>query len=218
MTHTAPDGSPVGVYLAIPAGDEPAIIHDAIAGDADVLELGCGVGRLTRVLLAYGHEVVGVDNDPLMLQHVTGAETVCMDLYQLDLERRFGGVVVASHLVNRRGEADRIRLMEVCARHVSDDGVVLIERYPPAWAEEPDDGSGNAGLVHTSVTIRDRSPDGFWATAEYRLGERTWRHDFSFEHVDDTMMADTAAQAGLVLTGWVNDTRTWARLRPMTAS
>ncbi|WP_129668985.1 class I SAM-dependent methyltransferase [Phytoactinopolyspora endophytica] len=211
--HTAPDGSPVGVYLAIPAGDEPSIIHDAIAADADILELGCGVGRLTRVLLAYGHDVVGVDNDPVMLEHVTGAEAVCADLYDLDLgRRRFGAVVVASHLVNRRGEAERVRLLEACARHVHDDGVVLVERYPPDWAKAHDDRSGTTGLVQTSVTVHERDPDGFTATAVYRLGDRVWRHDFSSEHVDDGAMADAAAKAGLVLTDWVNPAQTWARL------
>ncbi|NEE02899.1 class I SAM-dependent methyltransferase [Phytoactinopolyspora halotolerans] len=214
VEHAAPDGSPVGVYLAIPAGKEPEIIHSSIASDADILELGCGVGRLTRVLLAYGHDVVGVDNDPVMLAHVTGAETVHADFYDLDLGRRFGAVVAASHLVNTPGEANRIRLLEVCARHVRDDGVVLVERYPPAWSEDPHDSSGMTGPVASAVSVHRKGPDGFSATVEYRLGERRWQHDFTAEHVDDAMMIDAAAKAGLRFADWVDDAQTWARLLP----
>jgi hypothetical protein len=157
---------------------------------------------------------MGVDDEPEMLAHVTGAERVCADLYGLDLGRRFGAVVVASHLVNRLGAEERARLMDVCAGHVRPDGVVLIERYPPSWALEPTDRSGPAGPVHTSLTIHQSGPAGFSATAEYLLGDRSWRQDFSAEHVDDDMMTEAAATAGLRLVDWVNAERTWARLRP----
>lgn len=68
------DGSPLAIYLALPAGDDPMIIHNAAPPEASILELGSGPGRLTRVLVALGHEVVAVDDSPEMLAHVTGAE------------------------------------------------------------------------------------------------------------------------------------------------
>jgi SAM-dependent methyltransferase len=73
-TDAAPDGSPVEVYLRLPPGEEPGIVHAAVPEGAAVLELGCGAGRLTRALLAFGHPVVAVDQSPEMLRHVQGAE------------------------------------------------------------------------------------------------------------------------------------------------
>ncbi|NDL57467.1 class I SAM-dependent methyltransferase [Phytoactinopolyspora mesophila] len=216
-SHVAPDGSPVPVYLAMPAGSAPTTVHEAIAADADILELGCGAGRLTRVLVAYGHEIVAVDDDPRMLEHVTGAQTVCADIYRLSLRRRFGAVVVASHLVNRPDPADRARLLDVCARHIAPGGDVLIERYPPAWAVRPRDTVGSQGPVGVSVTIHEAGPAGFSATAEYTLAGRTWQQRFSAVHVDDDTMAAAAEAAGLTLVEWLDEARTWARLRPVGA-
>lgn len=71
----APDGSPVSLYLALPGGAEAQLIHEAIPESADVLELGCGAGRVTRHLVKLGHAVTAVDNSPEMLAafpHVAG--------------------------------------------------------------------------------------------------------------------------------------------------
>lgn len=107
------------------------LIDDAIGAGASILELGCGPGRITRVLVALGHEVTAVDDSPAMLEHVTGAHTVCADLFTLDLGRRFDAVIAASHMINDPGR--RAELLSVCRRHVSDDGTVLIERFAPGW-------------------------------------------------------------------------------------
>jgi 2-polyprenyl-3-methyl-5-hydroxy-6-metoxy-1,4-benzoquinol methylase len=54
----AADGSPVALYLALPGRDDAALILGAIEPGAAVLELGCGVGRVTRHLAAGGHTVM----------------------------------------------------------------------------------------------------------------------------------------------------------------
>src|SRR5580693_1284759 len=98
--HYAPDGSPVELYARLAAGDEPRIIHEAVAPRAALLELGCGAGRITHPLLALGHPVVAVDESPEMLAHVRGAETVRARIQDLALGRRFGVVLLASHLIS----------------------------------------------------------------------------------------------------------------------
>ena len=62
------------------------LIHDAVGAGGSILELGCGPGRITRFLIALGHEVTAVDDSPAMLEHVTGARTVSADLYTLELD------------------------------------------------------------------------------------------------------------------------------------
>src|SRR5881409_3849958 len=94
------DGSPVEMYLLLPPGDEPDIIDSAVRLGGSILELGCGVGRVTRVLVERGRPVVAVDESADMLSHVRRAETVLSDIESLDLGRTFDGVVLASHLVN----------------------------------------------------------------------------------------------------------------------
>ena len=95
-TDIAPDGSPVEVYLRLPPGDEPDIIHAAVPEGAAILELGCGAGRLTRTLVALGHPVVAVDESPEMLSHIRGAEAVLADIETLELKRQFAVVLLAS--------------------------------------------------------------------------------------------------------------------------
>ncbi|MGH2736710.1 MAG: class I SAM-dependent methyltransferase [Actinomycetota bacterium] len=80
----APDGSPVEVYRHLPAGDEPEIIHTAIQERGEILELGCGTGRITHRLVELRHAVTAVDQSAEMLRHVRGAETVLADIEGLD--------------------------------------------------------------------------------------------------------------------------------------
>jgi len=122
------DGSPVEMYLLLPPGDEPDIIDSAVRLGGSILELGCGVGRVTRVLVERGRPVVAVDESADMLSHVRRAETVLSDIESLDLGRTFDGVVLASHLVNTGDSGQRSAFLHTCRRHVASDGSVIIQR------------------------------------------------------------------------------------------
>ncbi len=98
MDAVAPDGSPVDVYLALPAEPELGHVRSVLSPGSAVLDLGCGVGRLSNPLAADGHEVVAVDESAEMLAHVIGPEAVLADLWHLDLGRRFDVVLATSHL------------------------------------------------------------------------------------------------------------------------
>jgi SAM-dependent methyltransferase len=97
---TAPDGSPIDLYLRLPSFGEGERIHELIPAGADVLELGCGVGRVTHQLVRLGHPVTAVDESDDMLMHVRGAEVVRARIEELDLGRRFACVLLMSQLVN----------------------------------------------------------------------------------------------------------------------
>jgi SAM-dependent methyltransferase len=132
--HYAPDGSPVELYARLAAGDEPGIVHAAIPAGAEVLDLGCGAGRVTHALIELGHPVVAVDNSPEMLEHVRGAERVLADIRTLDLRRRFPCVLLASNLVNCVDAATRDAMLACCRRHVAgerDGGRVVLQRLAP---------------------------------------------------------------------------------------
>jgi hypothetical protein len=95
MTDLAPDGSPVTFYRRLPAMGEPELIHAVIPPGASVLDLGCGP------LLALGHSVAGIDNGRAMIAALpAGIEGIVADARTVRLGRRFGAVLLASHLLN----------------------------------------------------------------------------------------------------------------------
>jgi SAM-dependent methyltransferase len=151
----APDGSPVELYLRLPPRGEAEIVDGVIEAGAEILELGCGVGRVTHELLRLGHPVVAVDESPEMLEHVRGATTVCSPIESLVLARRFSCVLLMSNLVNTT-DSQRDSFLATCARHVAPDGVVLIERHEPDW-RPTEKAPGRLGDVVVSLSRICRS-------------------------------------------------------------
>lgn len=215
MEPLAPDGSPVPVYLAASPGDTAEVLLDVVPPPATVLELGAGVGRETRPLVACGYDVTAVDDSPEMLAHVTGARTVEADMFALDLDERFDVVLGGSHFVDDADPDRRAALYAACARHVTDDGVVLLERYDPAWATDPVTYSGTAGVVHISFEVLGREADAVAARLVYDLAGRTWEQSFRFTAVTRASVDAEARPHGLTVTGVHGDDRTWLELRPL---
>ena len=130
VDDVAPDGSPVPVYLAMPAHDALDLVHDQVPPGGSMLDLGCGVGRLANALADAGFAVTGVDIHERMLAHLSpSVDAVHADIADLDLGMTFDVVVLASHLVNHPTDAGVF--LTTCRRHVADNGVVLVERFAP---------------------------------------------------------------------------------------
>jgi SAM-dependent methyltransferase len=213
VSEVAPDGSPVPVYLALPAGATPALIGSAIAARSTILELGSGPGRMTRALVELGHRITAVDNSPEMLAaNHFAAETILADLFTLDLERTFDVVLAASHLINSRDAQQRRDLLDVCGRHLAPHGVVLIERYDPLWVADPEPSESLVGEVHIRFEPLEVGPGWFRGRVTYELAGRSWAQDFDAGQVTDEMLAEEAAATGLRLSGWLDERRSWARL------
>jgi len=215
----APDGSPVALYLLLPGTDEAALIHGTIPASADILELGCGVGRVTRNLVALGHSVTGVDNSEAMLAHASrlcGVETVLADVATLDLTPRTWSVVVlASRMVNDERGPD---FLAAASRHVADSGIVLTERHEPGWV----DAVRPAAYVRHGVPFALADVDHterrvLRATMIYEVEGTTYRQPFVSHEVDDERLDAMAASTGLQVTGFLDESRCWAVLRPTAA-
>jgi len=210
----ARDGSPAAAYLAMPAGRVPGMVHAAVAAGGSILDLGSGPGRMTHPLVALGHPVVAVDDSAEMLVHVEGAERVQADVYALDLGRRFAGVLAASYLIDDPAAERRAALLDVCRRHVADDGVVLVQRHEPTWASAPESGVGEVGPVEIDVEIHAHRPPDFDATVTYTLDGRSWAQSFTTTAVGDEQLTTGAAAHGLRFVAWLDERRAWALLRP----
>lgn len=211
MADVAPDGSPVAVYLRLPAGDVPDLVHDAVGDSATILELGCGVGRITHPLVALGHHVVAVDNSPEMLRHVHGARTVLADIETLALDDRFDAVLLASHFINTPDDGMRRRLFSVCKEHTRRDGIVLVERYDVEWARTAEPRTSHIGDVTIAWHDLQRVGDVLHAAVTYTLDDRSWTQRFTAMILDDDRLRAEAAAVGLRLESWLGEHREWAR-------
>jgi 2-polyprenyl-3-methyl-5-hydroxy-6-metoxy-1,4-benzoquinol methylase len=128
-----------------------------------VLDVGCGVGRWSRLLARRGAQVTGVDLSATMVEEARrradadGLGLRCRfhreDLAELDLERRFAlvvGVTVLQHIL----DPGRLRAaVERIALHLAPQGrCVLIESAPTSATDRCD-----------SATFRARAVDGYLA-------------------------------------------------------
>jgi SAM-dependent methyltransferase len=205
------DGSPVEVYLALPAEPDLGRILSVVPAGASVLDLGSGPGRITNPLVAAGHRVVAVDDSAEMLSHVVGAERVLADIWQLDLGRRFDVVLALSHLINSASRSRRLDLLRVCRRHVVDDGLIVVQRHEPDWV--PTEGSSAIGDVGVRPHDIERCDDGaFRAAVTYTVGERSWTQRFTDRVVDDAELATLATANGLVVRRFLDERGSWVVL------
>jgi SAM-dependent methyltransferase len=210
-----PDGCAVDFYARMSAMGEPEIVHAAIAAGASILELGCGTGRITHPLLAFGHPVVAVDESPEMLAHVRGAETVPARIEELALGRRFDAVLLASHLINTDDTVARGALLAACLRHVAGDGSVIIQQHAPGWfAAAADAESTKDGIAIRMRDVSRPAPGLVSATMEYVDGDRVWTHAFTARRLDDADLTATLAESGLRLDRYLTEDRGWLRAVP----
>lgn len=191
---TAPDGSPVGLYTRLPELGEGEIVASVLPAAASVLELGCGVGRITRQLVRLGYQVTAVDESAEMLARVRDAKTVRARIEGLELGRRFDAVLLASNLVNAEPPRRRA-FLETCRRHAD---LVVVEGLPLAWS--PEDGETVLGDVVSRLQVDQVEGGIVRGEMEYEADGETWRHPFAM-HVfaDEAELATALAEAGLKL-------------------
>jgi SAM-dependent methyltransferase len=211
-----PDGCAVDFYALMPDLGESAIVHEAAGAGASILELGCGAGRVTHPLIGLGHQVVAVDESPEMLAHVHDAEAVCARIQDLSLGRRFGVVLLASHLINADDET-RSGFLRTCRRHVADDGCVIIQQHSPEWFAAAKDGEVTRdGVVYRMRDVSRPAPNLVSATVEYVVGDRCWTQTFTTMRLDEGELAAVLAAAGLRLDRYLTRDRGWFRAVPVT--
>jgi SAM-dependent methyltransferase len=206
----APDGSPVEVFRRLGAGPAPAYVHAAVESGASILDLGCGAGRLARALVALGHRVVGVDESPEMLATAGDLETVAADIGVVDLGRRFGGVVLASYLVNHPTRAGLF--LATAVRHLATGGAVIVQRYDPSWARTPMGDTVVEGDVAISVAPPAVAGDRLALDVTYVVDGHRWVQHVDALVLDDADLDLLAAGAGLRVEGWLDEFRTWVKL------
>ncbi|MFB6957303.1 class I SAM-dependent methyltransferase [Streptomyces sp. NPDC056309] len=210
-----PDGCAVELYARLPVGSEPDVIAAAVPAGAHILELGCGVGRVTRPLLERGFTVTAVDESPDMLERVRGARTICSPIESLDAGKTFDAVVLASFLVHTGDPEVRRGLLRTCARHVAEGGCVLIQREGGDYhINVPRERIDPAGFT---VRILSAEPVGDGVNrvrAEYVFPDATWTQTFRSRPLSKEEFEGALAEAGLRVDRYLTEDGTWVRAVP----
>ncbi|MFD1657425.1 class I SAM-dependent methyltransferase [Streptomyces caeni] len=207
-----PDGCAVELYARLPAGAEPDIIAAAVPAGAHILELGSGVGRMTHPLLERGFTVTAVDESREMLERVRGARTICSPIEALDLGETFDVVMLASFLVHAGDTGVRRGLLRACARHVADDGCVLIQREGEEYhTNVPRERVDPSGLTVRIVSARPVGDGVDLVRAEYEFPDATWTQTFLSRPLSREEFEEALAEAGLAVDRYLTEDRIWVR-------
>ncbi len=198
VSDVTPDGSPVPVYAALLAEPEFTPVLQFVVPPASVLDLGCGVGRLSNALTLRGFDVTGgVDESQDMLDRLRPeVHAVRADIKGLGLSRRFDYVVLASHLVNVADEDTRLRFLRAAAEHIGDGGAVLVQHWEP-WPARPRDSDASVGAVGISFRVLALNDEVLDGRVVYSLGHRRWEQTFRARLFDEAGLDAQLAKAGL---------------------
>ena len=122
--------------------------RDFLTAKSSILEIGCGTGRLSRLLAEEGHQVTGIDLSEAMLASAEkkGGDNIHyinMDMRDLQLSEKFDAVIIPYHTLNLlTDEQDILRTLTGCHSHLRTDGQLLLQLYIPS-AVTADDGNAS---------------------------------------------------------------------------
>ncbi len=137
---------------------EARMIDAMVPRGARVLDAGCGPGRVGSILRGLGHEVVGVDVDPVLIaaaeEDHPGPTWLVGDLAELDLPARgitegFDAIVCAGNVMPFLAPSTRPEVLLRLKAHLREGGRIVVgfgagRDYS---FEEFFDHSGRAGLA-----------------------------------------------------------------------
>ena len=109
---------------------EARFVDTRTTGTARILDAGCGTGRIAATLSGMGHDVLGVDADPGMIQvareHHEGTSFAHADLSDLTLSGPpFDIVLLAGNVVPYLADGTLETVLERLAAHLVTDGRLI---------------------------------------------------------------------------------------------
>lgn len=114
---------------------EARLVDAVVPRRARILDAGCGPGRTGSRLSELGHEVVGVDIDPALIEAAEtdhpGPTWLVADLAELDLAAHglpteYDAIVCAGNVIAFLDPATRTRVLERLRAHLAADGLLVV--------------------------------------------------------------------------------------------
>jgi SAM-dependent methyltransferase len=117
--------------------DDLPYYQEKLPGHARVLELGCGSGRLTRLLSRSGFDLIGCDISlPMLIEakkRAVSEKYVCMDMRQAFFSVKFDSVIIPYNTLNLLATPDAIRqCLEKCFSLLHENGLLLLQLFTPS--------------------------------------------------------------------------------------
>ena len=100
---------------------------------AEILDLGCGTGRMTKMLQGYGYRMTGLDNSPEMLEIASGSGEseilyICQDMRELALLHPADAVISTCDSMNYILELEELVQVFIRVReNLGENGVFLFD-------------------------------------------------------------------------------------------
>jgi SAM-dependent methyltransferase len=205
------DGCSVDLYRLLKYRGELEEMRAFFPDGGDVLELGCGTGRMTNRLLEFGCRVTAVDNSVEMLAEVPKeAIRVAADIETLQLDKTFDVVILASNFINHPTEVVRDAFLKAARRHSAAGTRLLIERHDPQWLRTVQVGAlGVSDGVALHVESIAREGDTVSMTLRYETPFAQWRQHFSTTSLSKEFIESTVASHGFGCFTWIGQPGRW---------
>src|SRR3712207_1180864 len=109
---------------------EARLVDAMLPRGSRVLDAGCGPGRVGGHLASVGHDVVGVDVDPVLIaaaeEDHPGPRWRVGDLALLDLPDRFDAIVCAGNVVTFLAPSTRVEVLRRFRVHLAPEGRAVV--------------------------------------------------------------------------------------------
>jgi SAM-dependent methyltransferase len=152
-----------------------------------ILEIGCGAGRVLRVLARDGFEITGIDTNPAMLRRAgeglseglrRRVRLIEQDVRSLDLRDRYRLILAPCNALAGLADGDLAQALSRLQAHLRPQGILAFEAPCPGQAEEEVD---PAEPLAAFLEPESGNPVQVYATqrTEPDSGsvEVTWRYD-----------------------------------------
>ncbi len=141
---------------------EARFVDAMVQRNSRILDAGCGPGRVGRRLAELGHDVVGVDVDPVLIDAAAEADPsstwLCRDLALLDLPsdgigEGFDVIVSAGNVMAFLAESTRRQVLANLAAHLRPEGR-LVAGFQAGRDYDFDDFFTHAAAVGLSTEVK----------------------------------------------------------------
>jgi len=209
----SPDGCSVEAYKLQPYLGELDDVLTLLPTQATVLELGCGTGRLTQVLVEQGHQVTVVDNCNDMLHAISlQVDKHYCDIASLELGKTFDAVILASSLINVPDTDIRHGFLK---RHLRPNGFLYAERHDPQLIAAIVEGErGQIGVLEVEFTDVAREGPITHMKVSYRHAENCWEHTFDTYSLTEPDVKHALNHCSLQFVRWVDGNARWLQAKP----